>query len=220
MDTDFLLYMDGYLEIDLELFAKNLCKLFTFYLNENYNFQILETSLETIPERWPIWNQKKEVRKLGIISSKIYPSFFARKTLKPYIKYMGAPTLFELDPLNIDNPNFLLFFDLNEVSKISLGTIKNGIFIPNDFSTFSKEVFHSNPNYPFIEKFIKLIFEYKLINKKPIIDQNDMDIILLNFNISREELNQRLINDLKLLEKECHKKIEETSIKEILTLKR
>ena len=215
-------YENGYLTIDLELFGKYLCVIFNKFLEEYYYFQKFTPTIKTDKER-PIWQQGAERKHLAIISPNLYDekssqnynrvrefhmSYPKPPYLEPFTLYSKEyPSMFSKEPLKLDEKEFLIYFGNHacEKVKVSLGYVENGQFVPtNSFQTVLRpEINHTNLQYPFIENFIKEIFYYKIINIKPNLDQDDMDLILGEFGINREEKIQTLISILKSMQKEA-----------------
>lgn len=221
-------YENGYLTINLELFGKYLCAIFNEFLEGYYYFQKFTPAVETDKER-PIWQQGHEMKNLAIISPILYDenswdnynrvrvvhmAYQHPQYLQPFtLHFKKFSSLFSKAPLQLKEKEFLLYFGAHAVENvnISLGYIEDDKFIPTDSfkKTCSKsEISYLNPEYPFVEEFIKSIFYYKILNKKPILDQRDMEIIIENFGISKEK---KLKTIVLLLEN-----IKEESIKIIL----
>lgn len=211
-------YSDNrYLTIKLDLFGKCLCVLFNKYLGKNYYFQKFTPTIRTDKNR-PIWQQGTERKSLAIISPTLYDENSSQIYNKTRIINMAYPRLgtskqrqsmFTKAPLKLDEKDFLLYFgdySFDNV-EISLGHIENCRFVPNDcFKTSSTtEVNHSNLKYPFVEEFINAIFNYKVLNERPQLDDNDMLLILEEFGISKEQIPPKI----KTFKIKSDKKIEE-----------
>lgn len=224
-------YENGYLTIDLELFGQNLCALFNKYLGEHYYFQKFYPKIRTDKER-PIWQQWSETKSLAIISPTLHDENSTRNYNEERVVYVAHPhpqflssytsyseeypSLFTKEPLELDDKDFLLYFGDHSFDyvKVYLGTIENGIFIPSKVGDYlrvpvtvessgSDTIHYNNPVYPFIEDFMREIFLYKVSNKKPILDQNDMDLILERFEISKSERIQTIIELLKAVKEQA-----------------
>ncbi len=220
-------YENGYLTIDLELFGTNLCALFDKYLGGCHHFKKFYPKIRTDKDR-PIWQQWSESRDLAIISpensnrdynkeSVVYASHPHPQFLQAYTLYSEEyPSLFTKRPLELDDKDFLLYFgDYSfDCVKVYLGIIENGIFIPSKVGDYypipvtvessgGDTIHYNNPVYPFIEDFMREIFFYKIANKKPTLDQSDMNLILENFGISRSERIQALIDLLKSIKNQA-----------------
>lgn len=220
-------YRNGYLTIDLDLFGENLSILFSNCLNEEFKYQKIKASIETDKNKWPIWNMGKEERYLAIISPiKYSKEEFIKITDKPYIKYDGSPTLFKEEPINLSHSDYLLCFDNKSLDKalFTLGTIEGNTFIPSIIpiqNNFTKnEIIYNNVSYDFVRQFIILIFEYKMKYKKVILTQNDMNIILEEMGLNRNNKIQELIMLLKDINKKTEKIISESSVEKILKLQK
>lgn len=222
-------YREGYFTIDLELFGNSLSDVLSKYLNKNYYFQWLEPNLSVNKKMWPTWNQKSESRYMGILSTKVYDKdSFNRVTDLPHVEHKNAFTLFSRLPLNIPNKDFLVYFGNYDFkhATVFLGHIDNGKFTPNNFNPFMEtscihEVKYQNYKYEVVGSFIEAIVNYKIKNKKPIIDQSDMAIILEDFDISRTRRIENLISILKNIKEDAIKSLEENhSVGESLEEKR
>lgn len=219
--SDSWYYENGYLTIDLELFGKYLSAIFNRFLGGYYYFQEFTPTIMTDKER-PIWQQGKEIKSLAVIS----PNLYDKESEKNYNKvrvvnmasqqprYLQAytlcskeyPSLFSKAPLKLDEKDYLLYFGdyaCKDV-KIVLGKVENSEFVP--YSCFevigSSGIRYSNPQYPFIEEFIRMIFNYRILNQKPNLDQDDMELILEAFGISRKEKLQTIVGLLKVMQEE------------------
>lgn len=214
-------FENGYLTIDLELFGKYLCAIFNEYLEGYYYFQKFTPIIATDKER-PIWQQGEERKKLAIISPILYKddsdqnynrarvintSYPRSQYLQPLtLSSKEQPSLFSKAPLKLAENEFLLYFgdyDFDNV-KICLGYIENNQFIPTNAFETSKTtgIEHLNPKYSFVEDFITAIFYYKILNKKPILNQRDMELILEKFGINRTEKIQAITELLKFVQEE------------------
>jgi len=232
---DIWYYEKGYLTVDLELFGINLCALFNKYLGEHYYFQKFHPKIKTDNNR-PIWQQWSETKNLAIISPTLHDENSNRNYSREEIVYAAHPhpqfltsytsyseeypSLFTKKPLELDDNDFLLYigdYSLDNV-QVYLGTIKNGIFMPSKVgdglrvpvtvkSSGNDTIRYNNPVYPFIEDFMREIFFYKISNKKPVLDQCDMDLILEKFEISKSERMQTLIELLKSIKDQATEKI-------------
>lgn len=235
-----LYYENGYLTIDLELFGKYLCVIFNKFLGEQYYFQKFTPTIKTDRER-PIWQQGMERKHLAIIGPNLYDekssqnynrerevhmAYPRSKCLEPFTLYSNEyPSMFSKAPLRLDEKEFLLYFGdyACENLKISLGHVEEGQFVPTDsFKTKpTSEINYTNLQYPFIEDFIKEIFYYKIVNIRPNLDQNDMDLILEQFRISKEEKLQTFIEILKSMQEEATERLlEKNHIGNVLKLKK
>lgn len=214
-------YEVGYLTMDLELFGKYLSALFSKYLGKDYYFQTFTPTIKTDKDR-PIWQQGEETKYLAIIGPKLYSEdpnknySRVREVDIPFSRphYMSTstmyskeyPSMFYYAPLELDEKEFLLYFGNTpcEKVKINLGHVDDGQFVPtNSFKVKPKnEVKHSNLPYLFVEDFIRAIFTYKILNKKPVLDESDMELILEEFGISRETKLQELTGIFKSIQKE------------------
>lgn len=224
-------YERGYLTIDLELFGKYLAAVFTKFLGEYYYFQKFTPTIRTDKDR-PIWNQGEETKYLAIIGPTLYDKNSIHNYsnvrvvnrscprphyLAPFTSYSKEyPSMFSfVEPLELDKKEFKLYFGDSycEYVKISLGHIENKQFIPtNSFKTTpSMEINHSNLEYPFVDDYIRAIFAYKIFNKKPIIDESDMEIILEKFGINRKEKLQTIIGMLNSIKEEATEKLLENN---------
>lgn len=228
-------YDNGYLTIDLELFGKNLCAIFTKFLNQFYYFQTFTPTIETDKDR-PIWQQGKECRNLVIISPNSYNYNKVRTIhaasqnspfMTPFTIYSkDYPSLFSKAPLKLGEKDFLLYFGnyANEDLKISLGDIVNGRFIPTKYFRSpgaTHEVIYANPDYLFIDEFLKAIFYYKVLNNKPNLNQDDMDLILEELGISKEEKLQSLMILLGNIKEDATKALlESNNVGSILALRK
>ena len=233
-------YENGYLTIDLELFGKYLCAVFNKFLGEYYYFQKFRPTIKTDKER-PIWQQGEESKYLAIISPNLYDENSkqnynrVRVVHSPYPRpqYLEAyttrsreyPSMFSYEPLILDDKDFLLYFgDYScENLKVNLGHVENGKFVPTDsFKTKpTTEINHTNLQYPFIEDFIKEILYYKIVNIRPNLDQSDMDLILKEFGISRNEKLQTLITLFKSMQEEATERLlESNNVGSVLKLKK
>ncbi len=211
----------GYLDIDLDLLAVNLCNLINFYLKRNYTFQKITVKIST-SSNISSNNSKEEKRFLYILSEKEYKDEdFAFLTNKPYIKYYNAPSLFVNNPLAIDSNDFVIAFSQKRLDKILLGCLQDEVFIPTDFNDLAnkKEIIFNNPNYYFITNFLKEIMQYKIDNNKPILTEQDMAIILDNL-FKSNDLNIRLVNVLKIIEEHSWEAIQNLTLDKILKLKK
>lgn len=210
-------YNNDYLTIDLELFGPYLCALFNNFLGEYYYFQKFTPTIKTDKER-PIWEQGEDRKNLAIITPHLHdeksPHNYNRVRVvhfsdfrPPYLPAFTAtskewPSLFSKAPLKLDEKEFLLYFGdyACENVKIGLGYIEDGQFIPTDAfkrSAPTTEIEHINPAYPFVEDFIRAVFNYKIVNRKPNLNENDMEVILEDFGISRIEKLQTITSLLK-----------------------
>lgn len=213
----------GYLIIDLELFTKYLCLIFDKYLGGYHYCQKFTPTVRTDKNR-PVWLQGGDRRDLVIISKKggqdynkevvINANDSRSNNLEPFtLSSKENVSLFTKAPIKLDKEDFLIYFGDYDYKRISidLGFIAQGVFVPNRFErpkifclSCGDEISYSNPIYPFIEEFMIAIFYYKVNNRKPNIDDEDMELILeQRFGISRKEKRQRLINDLKVIMNEA-----------------
>lgn len=224
----------------MELFGKNLCAIFNEYLQDYYYFQKFTPTIRTDKER-PIWQQGEERKKLAIIGPNLYDensqhnyssvrvvdmAYPRPHSLEPFTsRSREYPLMFSKAPLKLDEKEFLLYFGdyAFENVQICLGHIENCGFVPTDcFKTSpTTEIDHSNPIYLFVEDFVKIIFNYKILNKKPILDQNDMQLILEEFGISRKQKLQTLVGLLKTMKEEFTEiLLGSNNVENVLELKR
>lgn len=214
---------NGYLTIDCRLFSRYLCELFNRFLGGYHYYQEFKPVIETDKER-PIYLQGKEERNLVIISTNkendyskkriVNRDYLGLRYLEPVtIETKSYLTLFSKYPIKLGDSDFLIYFGSYDLSyvKVCLGSIENGIFIPNKFAFplvsslrygNEKEIYDKNPNYSFIEDFMKELFNYKVSNRKPDLDESDMELILLQFGISRKEKREALLRTLRGLKEE------------------
>ena len=128
-------------------------------------------------------------------------------------------------PIKLDEKDFLLYFGDCSLDKadIILGQIKNSEFIPSNIFPLesTSEIIHSKVMYSFVNQFIRVIFNYKVLNKKPNLDDNDMAKILEEFGISRKEKLTQLLEILQSMKTESTQiLLGANSIEEALELKR
>ncbi|MCX4249712.1 MAG: hypothetical protein OSJ65_08160 [Bacilli bacterium] len=217
-------YKNGYLTIDLELFGKNLCAIFNEFIGEYYYFQKFTPTIKTDNNR-PIWQQGEENRVLVIISPNLYDERSPQNYNKIRVAHMAYPgpqylksytlqskeyhSMFSKRPLKLAETDFLLYFGKSVCEQVNLGYVENGQFIPtSDFRTKKVlEIEYTNSQYSLVEDFIKEIFNYKIVNKKPILDQNDMNIVLEQLGISREYKLHELVGVLKSMQEEAIEKL-------------
>lgn len=224
LKNDYWYYRNGYLSIDLELFGRNLCELFNKYLGEYYCFRKFKPTIKTDKER-SIWLQGEESKNLAIIRPISYDNIKKRdynevkevnmsmhqQFVQAYtLYYKESPSAFSKFPLELDEKEFLLYFGKYDYGyvKVSLGDVENGKFIPSDFfnsNLIEDGIKFSNIMYPFVQEFIKEIFYYKVINEKPILTQNDMELILEKFEISKKQNICVLVDLLKNIQEESTK---------------
>lgn len=232
-------YENGYLSINLRLFSKYLSAVFSKYLGESYSYQEFAPTITTDKNR-PIWQQGKERKKLAIISPKSYEENQKKYNevrtvcmvypkphhLEPFTTYTKEyPSMFTKLPIKLDEKDFLLYFGSYSLDKadIILGQIKNSKFIPTNIFPLesTSEIIHSKAMYSFVNQFIRVIFNYKVLNKKPNLDDNDMAKILEEFGISRKEKLTQLLEILQSMKTESTQILLGTnSIEKALELKR
>lgn len=214
-------YENGYLTIDLELFGKYLSAVFNRFLGGYYYFQKFTPIIMTDKER-PIWQQGEEIKDLVVISPNLYGKESEKNYNRVRVVHMASqqprylqaytlgskeyPSLFSKVPLELDEKDYLLYFGDYACKnvKIVLGSVKNSEFVPHSrFEVIgSSGIKYSNPQYPFIEEFIRAIFNYRILHQKPNLDQDDMELILEDFGISRKEKLQTIVKLLKTMEEE------------------
>ncbi len=114
--------------------------------------------------------------------------------------------MFSKLPLELDEKDYLLYFGDYACKDVTivLGSVKNSEFVPlSRFEVIgSSGIKYSNPQYSFIEGFIKAIFNYRILNQKPNLDQDDMESILDNFGINKIEKLQIIVRLLKAIQEE------------------
>lgn len=214
-------YDNGYLTIDLELFGKYLSAVFNRFLGGYYYFQKFTPIIMTDKER-PIWKQGKEIKSLAVISPNLYGKEFEKNYNRVRVVHMSSqqpwslqaytlgskeyPSLFSKLPLELDEKDYLLYFGDYACKDVTivLGSVKNSEFVPlSRFEVIgSSGIKYSNPQYSFIEGFIKAIFNYRILNQKPNLDQDDMESILDNFGINKIEKLQIIVRLLKAIQEE------------------
>lgn len=215
---------NGYLDINRKLFGEALSLIFTKELGEKHYFNQLQVIRNTSKDI-PVDNRTTDERCMDIISPIKYNKNDFNYTM-PYPHYKKSPndysTAFSKYPVNLGKKDFLLYFDISDnYDNLSLGTLENGTFIPYDFSDKLPGIHHINHHYEFINNFIEKIIKYKLDNHKPIINQDDMKLILKNFDINYQEKIAKIISILKQLkDEETNLLLETNTVGKVLELKK
>ena len=193
---------NGYLTIDSKLFGNNLAQVFSALLHEKYYFNDITSKVIYTNVPW----SSENYRRFMVISKNKYRNYqFNIDTIYPFKKRDSKETPFTNNPIKLDNDDFLIYFGNTYDKNISLGDIKYGKYIPNNYNPFNSnlytgEIIYNNIKINFIEIFMKEIIKYKFKTKKAILSQEDMDIILKEFTFIKKDKMQVLVDLLKQIE--------------------
>ena len=191
---------NGFFDIDENVFGTALSKLFSIKFDKEYYFQRLVSICEAKPG--PIVWHTEHTKYLSIISPIKYGNEYSYYVSPyPYRKEHYFDNLFKHFPVKINDSDFLIYFGNYCNRKIKIGKLQDGKFVPNNFDPIQDgenkdEVRFNNPSYDFVEEFINTIMQYKLNNRKSNITQEDMNIILEQFEVKKEEqgITKKLIH--------------------------
>jgi len=192
----------GYFHINSEMFGKTLAGITSKKLGIDYKYQEKPICYKT-PEYYGCKRFDKHYKFISVLSPVEYGEFYKEKTFQySFRKKDDFDTVFKKNPVNLREDEIILYSDIKffpeetQLVWFFYGNDSDHTFHLNDFSFFP-EIKHQNEKYGFIHEFVIAILDYKLKNKKPKLNDTDMEIILKNLGINRDEENQRLIDVLR-----------------------
>lgn len=205
---------NGYFEIDVDLFGKALSELFTAYFGKRYFYNKISFTYEGKSRRWANYTDISHTRYMSLLSTKEYEKSWRRLFSEyPYRERNYFDSMFKQKPIFIKDKDYLINFENSSKPKIKLGKIEDGKFVPNTIpfndSDHKAEINYNNQNIDLVEDFINEIMNYKLLNRKSTLIQDDMNKILEKYGISYNDEINKFIDALK----NVNEKVIDTMIK-------
>lgn len=204
---------EGYLDIDMDVFGEGLSLVFMYNMDYPcyYNKVYFKYEGKTRPSI--NYNDYSDSRYIYVISPRRYPQTIKKDFCldgKAYRKRDEYDTMFKQKPIRFIDEAFILRFTprCQEKQTLRLGNIEAGEFVPGYINPYTdsdglKEIEYEHFEHPFIQEFMKRIFEYKLANRKPNITMEDMYEILESYGFSRKNEMTRLVRVLKRAEEKA-----------------
>lgn len=193
---------NGYFEIDVDLFGNALSVLFSAYFGKKYFYNTISFTYEGKSRYWANYNDIFHSRYIFLLSTKEYKKSWKRFFSEyPYRERQYFDSMFKQKPISVKDEDYLINFGHSINPKIKLGKIEDEKFVPNTipFNDFDHktEINYNNQNIDLVEDFIFEIMNYKLSNRKAILEQEDMNKILEKYGMNYTDEMSKFINVLK-----------------------